>query len=92
MSALLKSILMIPSGGALELEPEYEKIANIFGIGHVCTRAPERLVVTLTSLATLSISVVRLVASPPAAVASLCTLDGEVLTPTLASVVSLSTE
>jgi len=48
MSSLLKSILMIPSGGAASLL-EYKKSANIFSDYNLCSNASEKLVTTITS-------------------------------------------
>lgn len=90
MSELFKQILFLPAGGVAKLE--VREYANIFSEYNLCSSVPvEELIASLTSISTLSISDVRIIASPPIAGVNLCTLNREVLIPTLASVYNLST-
>lgn len=91
MGLLKRLLLNLVSAGAEGLF-EAKMDVELYGPYNLCTRPFEELTVTLTSIGTLSISDIRLAASPAAAGVSLCTLDGEALTPILASVYDLSTE
>ena len=89
--SLFRRLMLILGAGGAGYQSEHREEANILGVGHVCSIASEKLIATITSLATLSISEIRLTVSPPAAGTSLCTLAHEVLTSSIASVYSLAT-
>lgn len=90
MSELLKTILLTPSGGAAKLE--VRKDANIFSAYNLCSSVPfKELVATLTSLGTLSIAEVRLVATGLTSIYTLSISDLEMPPCQLASTYSLET-
>lgn len=79
-------------GAAARPPPDEYVDANIFSAYSLTsTLPPEELAVSLTSVYTLSILVAKMVASPAAPGISLGSLVSSVLTPTPASVYSLST-
>ena len=90
MSALLKTILLAPSGGAFKIEVRKE--ANIFGIGQVCSVVPAKEIVAIASSSyAISVSEVRLVASPPDAGITIYVIQSQQLIPSPTSSYSLST-
>lgn len=90
MSTLLRMILGMGGGGSAELA--VRNVVSPEGIGQLCSSVPcEFLVAQPTSIYTLSITEIRLVAQPPSVAPSLCTTASEVLTPTPTSVYNLST-
>jgi hypothetical protein len=70
--SLFRRLLTFLGAGGAGYQSEYKKEANIFSDYNLCSSVPfEKLVATLTSLATLSISEVRLVVSPSSTITML---------------------
>lgn len=91
MSLFRRLILTLGAGGAGGLL-EYKKDANIFSAYNLCSSIPfEELVVTLTSVATLSIAEVRLTATGLTSVYTVSSLGVPKQIASLTSAYDLST-